>query len=386
MSWERERKEMGKNVRFGIIGCGLMGREFASAAARWQHFTEEIPQPQLIAVCDVNPSGRKWFTNHVPTVQYEYDDYRELLKNPEVEAVYCAVPHHLHEEIYVAVIESGKHLMGAKPFGIDQAANDHILEALQEHPEVFARCASEFPYFPAMQVMLSWIREEKFGRILEIKAGFNHSSDMDTKKPINWKRQACYNGAYGCIGDLGIHTQHVPFRMGFLPRNVYASLRKYINQRPDGKGGTAACDTWDNAVLFCEAVDKRGETVPMTLETKRMSPGDTNNWYFEIYGMEASAKFTSSKPDIFTFTQSWGKEQAWADIHIGYKPMLPTITGPIFEFGFTDAILQMWGAYMKELDGRQVSFGCFTPEETALSHRLSTAALRSYEERKAMDL
>ena len=386
MSWEREKKEMGKNVRFGIIGCGLMGREFASAAARWQHFTEEIPQPQLIAVCDVNPSGRKWFTNHVPTVQYEYDDYRELLKNPEVEAVYCAVPHHLHEEIYVAVIESGKHLMGEKPFGIDQAANDHILEALQEHPEVFARCASEFPYFPAMQVMLSWIREEKFGRILEIKAGFNHSSDMDTKKPINWKRQACYNGAYGCIGDLGIHTQHVPFRMGFLPRNVYASLRKYINQRPDGKGGTAACDTWDNAVLFCEAVDKRGETVPMTLETKRMSPGDTNNWYFEIYGMEASAKFTSSKPDIFTFTQSWGKEQAWADIHIGYKPMLPTITGPIFEFGFTDAILQMWGAYMKELDGRQVSFGCFTPEETALSHRLSTAALRSYEERKAMDL
>ena len=66
--------------------------------------------------------------------------------------------------------------------------------------------------------------------------------------------------------------------------------------------------------------------------------------------------------------------------------MLSTITGPIFEFGFTDAILQMWGAYMKELDGRQVSFGCFTPEETALSHRLSTAALRSYEERKAIDL
>ena len=43
---------------------------------------------------------------------------------------------------------------GEKPFGIDQAANDHILAALKEHPEVFARCASEFPYFPAMQVML----------------------------------------------------------------------------------------------------------------------------------------------------------------------------------------------------------------------------------------
>lgn len=149
---------------------------------------------------------------------------------------------------------------------------------------------------------------------------------------------------------------------------------------------TALCDTWDNAVLLCETTGKNGEAIPLTLETKRMSPGDTDNWYFEIYGMEASARFSSTKPDIFTFTQSWGKEQAWADIHIGYKPMLPTITGPIFEFGFTDAILQMWGAYMKELAGQPVAFGCFTPEETAWSHRLSTAALQSFDEKRSFNL
>lgn len=57
--------------------------------------------------------------------------------------------------------------------------------------------------------------------------------------------------------------------------------------------------------------------------------------------------------------------------------MLPTITGSIFEFGFSDAILQMWGAFMSELDGRQVAFGCFTPEETAKSHAMLTAALKS---------
>jgi prephenate dehydrogenase len=28
-----------KEIRFAIIGCGLMGREFASAAARWMHLT-----------------------------------------------------------------------------------------------------------------------------------------------------------------------------------------------------------------------------------------------------------------------------------------------------------------------------------------------------------
>ena len=373
---------MAKSVSFGIIGCGLMGREFASAAARWCHLRGDIPRPVVTAVCDVDQRNRAWFAQNISSVQAEYGDYRELLANPGIEAVYCAVPHVLHEQMYVDIVASGKHLMGEKPFGIDQAANRAILAALERRPEVFVRCASEFPYFPAMQMMIRWIGEGKFGKILKIRAGFNHASDMDPAKPINWKRQAHINGAYGCIGDLGIHTHHVPFRMGFAPSSVYASLQNHIARRPDGKGGMADCDTWDNALLYF-GVPSEGGGFPLILETSRMSPGDTNNWFFEIYGLENSAKFTSSKPDVFTYTHSWGKEQAWADIHIGYKPLFPTVTGGIFEFGFTDAILQMWAAFMAELDGREVSFGCFTPAETALSHALSTAALRSHETQRA---
>lgn len=36
-----------KKVRFGIIGCGLMGKEFASAAARWCHLTADIAKPEM---------------------------------------------------------------------------------------------------------------------------------------------------------------------------------------------------------------------------------------------------------------------------------------------------------------------------------------------------
>ena len=355
-----------------------MGREFASAAARWMHLSGDIPRPEIVAVCDVNKDARNWFTQNIPSVKSGYDDYRQLLADKEVEAVYCPVPHHLHEEVYIDVIKAGKHLMGEKPFGIDENANKAILAELDKNPGVFVRCSSEFPYFPAMQVMINWIRDDKFGKILKIHAGFNHSSDMDTSKPINWKRQAKYNGESGCIGDLGIHTQHVPFREGFIPNSVYASLQNHITTRPDGKGGTADCDTWDNAMMLCTVGDD-GNSFPLILDTNRMAPGDTNNWFFEIYGLENSARFSSCKPDVFTYTNSWGKEQAWADIHVGYKPLFPTVTGGIFEFGFTDAILQMWAAFMSELDGRDVAFGCFKPAETALSHRLTTAALLSHE-------
>ena len=41
--------------------------------------------------------------------------------------------------------------------------------------------------------------------------------------------------------------------------------------------------------------------------------------------------------------------QAWEQVQVGYAPAYPTITGGIFEFGFTDAIQQMWAAFLHEL-------------------------------------
>ena len=59
-----------------------------------------------------------------------------------------------------------------------------------------------------------------------------------------------FNGEYGCMGDLGIHACHIPFRAGWYPKNVRAILRKLVTERPDGKGSKVPCKTWDNATLF----------------------------------------------------------------------------------------------------------------------------------------
>ena len=375
-----------KTVKFGVIGCGLMGKEFASAAARWCHLSDDIAKPEIVAVCDFNEEATAWFKNNFASVNFVTKDYKELLKREDVEAVYCALPHNLHARVYSDIIRAGKHLLGEKPFGIDKQANEEILQAIKENPKVVVRCASEFPFYPACQQLIKWIKENKFGKIIEVRAGFHHSSDMDINKPINWKRMVAINGEYGCIGDLGLHTQHVPFRMGWKPKKVYASLSNIVTERPDKTGKKVPCDTWDNAVMMVETEDSFGNTFPMTLETKRMAPGATNDWFLEVYGLECSAKFNSSEPDIFAYTNSWGKEQAWCKINMGYKPMIPTITGGIFEFGFTDAILQMWATFIKEIEGKEVFFGCCTPEETELSHKLNTAALISYKEGRAVEI
>lgn len=377
---------MKETVRFGIIGCGLMGREFASAAARWCHLTEDIARPVIVGICDTNENAKKWFKDNFDSIIYDETDYKELLARDDIEAIYCAVPHSLHQKFYVDIINAGKHLLGEKPFGINMEANTAIMNAIKAHPEVVVRCSSEFPFYPGCQQLIKWIEEDRFGKIIEVRSAFRHSSDMDLNKPINWKRIVEINGEYGCMGDLGIHTEHVPFRMGWTPLNVYAKLSKIVKERPDGKGGMAPCLTWDNATLVCDVRGKDGEIFPMYLETKRMSPGSTDEWDLEVYGTKASAKFNTNDPGAFMYTDSWDKEQAWCRLGIGYKSMIPTITGGIFEFGFGDAILQMWATFICEIKGIPVSFGLMRPEETVLSHKVQTAALISHKEGRAVKI
>ena len=112
-----------RTVKFGIIGCGLMGREFASAVARWCHLPDMAVKPEIVAVCDSNEQATTWYSQHFNSITQVTDDYAQLLANSNVEAVYIAVPHNLHEELYCAAIKSGKHLLGEKPFGIDKPAN-----------------------------------------------------------------------------------------------------------------------------------------------------------------------------------------------------------------------------------------------------------------------
>src|SRR5664279_715669 len=225
-----------KPIRFGIIGLGLMGREFASAAARWCHLLNVDFIPQITAICDTNPQLFSWFEDNFDSIAIKSSDYHDLLNSDQVDAIYCAVPHNLHQQLYTDIIRVGKHLLGEKPFGIDRAANRAILDVIHQHPDVIAACSSEFPFFPAAQRIVKFVKEERFGQIIDVSAGLLHSSDLDPNKKINWKRMIAINGEYGCMGDLGMHALHLPLRFGWLPERVYANLSNIVRQRYNAEG------------------------------------------------------------------------------------------------------------------------------------------------------
>jgi predicted dehydrogenase len=370
---------MSNKINVGVIGGGLMGREVASAFGRWFALKDINVNPALVAVADLSADALDWFES-VPSCTMLTQDYQELLQCPEIDVVYVAVPHNLHEKIYCDVLDSGKDLLAEKPFGIDLESAEKILRKISES-DSFVRCSSEFPYFPGALRVYKTALSGDIGRILEVRSGFHHSSDLDPNKPTNWKRQAVTCGDIGVLGDLGMHVCHVPFRLGWKPYSVYAQLQKGYSERPGG-----VCDTWDNAMLHTWVNIENSGDVPMRLEMKRLAPGETDTWFIEVLGTDGGAKFSTKEPrTIRTFSR--GSEQMWSRVDIGFDTSFKTITGGIFEPGFPDVLMQMWAAFFAEREGMLGEhFGCVTPDEALSSHLLFRAALESQKKNQSISI
>lgn len=361
-------------ARVGVIGGGLMGREVASAFGRWFALQDCPIRAELTAVCDLQPELLDWF-RQAPTVKLLTTNHRELLDSSDVDVVYVAVPHHLHESLYIETLQAGKDLLAEKPFGVDLAAARRIRDVATKLKR-FVRVSSEFPFLPGAQRAFQLAKSGSLGRILEARSAFLHSSDLDPNKPINWKRQNQFCGQAGVMNDLGLHVAHLPLRLGWKPSRVYAQLQKIYATRPDGRGGSAACDTWDNASLHATAnID--GHPTPLTLEMKRMAPGETNTWIFELLGTDGGVRYSTKEPKTL-WRYRRDKEQWWEKTDLGFATPFKTITGGIFEPGFPDLLMQMWAAFFTERAGLLGDrFGCATPDEAVAQHEIWEAALAS---------
>jgi len=112
-----------------------------------------------------------------------------------------------------------------------------------------------------------------------------------------------------------------------------------------------------------------------------------NTWFIEVLGTERGIRFSTKEPkSLHIFRRQ--PEQTWERYDVGLSSnAFPTITGGIFEAGFSDAFQQMWAAFVAErqgfLNGR---FGCATPDEAVASHEIFAAALLSHSQRRVVDL
>jgi predicted dehydrogenase len=110
-----------KDLRIGVIGAWGRGQLALSA-----HKPGE--GSRLIAGADVNPEALKKFQEKVGEDVFLTEDYRELLKRDDIDAVFVTSPDFLHEEQGIAALEAGKAVYLEKPMAITIEGCDRLLE------------------------------------------------------------------------------------------------------------------------------------------------------------------------------------------------------------------------------------------------------------------
>src|SRR3989440_11076475 len=105
--------DMTEKLRFGIVGCGVIGPTHAEAIA-------SLPDAQLAAVTDIIPErAQKLAAQYGAT---SYTDFQEMLTCERLDVVIICTPSGMHGEHACQVMRSGRHVIIEKPMEISLAA------------------------------------------------------------------------------------------------------------------------------------------------------------------------------------------------------------------------------------------------------------------------
>lgn len=366
-----------EEVAIGVVGAGMMADAVVDAVARWRLLVSPPGSPVLRVLCDVEPSRLERLA---PAFERTELDWRSVVDAKDVSLVYVAVPHHLHREIAVAAIEAGKDVLVEKPMGLDLAAAEAIASAAAARSRQIVHVSNEFPFHPAAVHARELVaRRGALGKVPFQYSGWHlHGSDVDPKKPVNWKRQSAFCGPGGVLSDLGAHVLWMARLLGFRATRVSAALGKFFHDRPKAAGSAerVPCDTWDKALLLAHC----DNGALATFRVDRVATGADDSWGFRAEGMGGVVGFDSERRDETLHYDREGGAAGLARVPRGSRSIYPIRIGDIFGFGFRDVLLQMWAAVVEASVTRTPSPHLPGAADGLEFQRVTDAALRSHAE------
>jgi predicted dehydrogenase len=196
-------------IRWGILGAGNIAGQFA-------HAVNAHTRAQLVAVGSrTKDRCERFATAHgIPTTHL---GYRDLVEDPQVDAVYVATPHSEHREHALLAIAAGKHVLVEKSFARSESEAEEVFAAA-EVAGVFVMEAMWTRFLPHVEALHQIIDAGEIGEIITLSADHGHRFATD---PTNRMFDPALAG--GALLDLGVYP--VSFAHDFLgvPDAVHAT-------------------------------------------------------------------------------------------------------------------------------------------------------------------
>src|ERR1051326_1991235 len=146
-----------KNVRFGIVGLGNMGRFHADYL-----MNGKVSRCELTAVSDAFPINLNSYKEFKT-----FESSEKLIRSGQVDAVIIATPHYLHTSLGIDALQNGLHVMVEKPISVHKADCERLLAAHKNPKQIFAAMFQQRTE-PKYRKLKSLIQNAELGQITRV--------------------------------------------------------------------------------------------------------------------------------------------------------------------------------------------------------------------------
>lgn len=177
------------HCNWGVIGPGFIATRAIIPAI------QRLPNAHVLAVASSNRE-RAQFTASQFDIERSYDDYSQLLADPDINAVYIALPNHLHHDWTIRAAQAGKHVLCEKPLAMTAAECDEMIATCQQ-AHVFLMEAVMYRFHPRMRYLKHLLTSGACGKIRFVHSAFSFPFDS----PGNYRNYPQFGG--GALLDVG---------------------------------------------------------------------------------------------------------------------------------------------------------------------------------------
>ncbi|HAF99538.1 Gfo/Idh/MocA family protein [Paenibacillus lactis] len=202
-----------KSINVGVIGTG-------SISAMHLQSYQKHANANLLAVCDLNEERARLAAEKYGATKV-FTDYRELLADPEIDAVSICTWNNTHAEISIAALNAGKHVLVEKPLCRTVEEALRVQEAVKSSGKLL-QVGFVRRYDPNAQMLRDFADKGEFGEIYFAKA----SSIRRLGNPGGWFSDIERSGG-GPLIDIGVHVIDLCWYMMGRPKPVAVSANTY---------------------------------------------------------------------------------------------------------------------------------------------------------------
>ncbi len=178
-----------------VIGCGRIAN-FAHMPA-----LSKMDNVRIKYVCDIIEGKAQKVKDEYPMVEQVVTDYKVILNDNEVEAVWVLTPNHSHYEITMAALRAGKHVMCEKPITVNYDLSVEMAQEAKKQGRILNIGVCN-RHNKSVELLEEMNREGRFGNIYHVYCSFrNFRSIPGLGGAFTTKSQS----GGGVLIDWGIH-------------------------------------------------------------------------------------------------------------------------------------------------------------------------------------